>query len=107
MLVFGGSVNCVPWVYVSEILPLKARTRGAAIGVTLQLAVELYDCYDYACDYQQGCTGKAYLVFMVTNLLFVPTVYFIYPETSNVRLEDIDYIFSTREESCGCFEADG
>jgi hypothetical protein len=31
---------------------------------------------------------------MATNLLFVPTVYFFYPETSNIRLEDIDYIFS-------------
>ena len=34
MLVFGASMNCVPWVYVPEILPLHARTRGTAIGVS-------------------------------------------------------------------------
>lgn len=33
MLIFGMSVNCVPWVYVPEILPLEARTRRSAIGV--------------------------------------------------------------------------
>lgn len=34
MLVFGASMNCVPWVYVPEILPLHARTKGTAIGVS-------------------------------------------------------------------------
>jgi hypothetical protein len=37
---------------------------------------------------------KAYLIFMATNLLFVPAFYFFYPETSNLGLEDIDYIFT-------------
>ncbi|KAL3956080.1 hypothetical protein ACCO45_008926 [Purpureocillium lilacinum] len=37
---------------------------------------------------------KAYLIFTATNLLFVPVVYFFYPETSNIQLEDIDRIFS-------------
>jgi MFS family permease len=34
MFIFGASMNCVPWVYVPEILPLHARTRGTAIGVS-------------------------------------------------------------------------
>lgn len=34
MLVYGASMNCVPWVYVPEILPLHARTRGTALGVS-------------------------------------------------------------------------
>jgi MFS family permease len=34
MLIFGMSVNCVPWVYVPEILPLEARTQGTAIGIS-------------------------------------------------------------------------
>jgi hypothetical protein len=37
---------------------------------------------------------KAYLIFMVTNLVFVPIFYFFYPETSNLGLEDIDFIFT-------------
>ena len=34
MLIFGGTVNVVPWVYGPEILPLEARTRGTAISVS-------------------------------------------------------------------------
>jgi hypothetical protein len=37
---------------------------------------------------------KAYLIFMATNLAFVPMFYFSFPETSNLGLEEIDYIFT-------------
>lgn len=94
MLVFGGSVNCVPWVYVSEILPLKARTRGAAIGVSSNWLWN-FTIVMITPVIINRLHWKAYLIFMITNLLFVPTVYFFYPETSNIQLEDIDYIFST------------
>ena len=30
---------------------------------------------------------------MCTNAAFVPLVYFCYPETSNLTLEEIDYLF--------------
>jgi len=36
---------------------------------------------------------KAYLIFMATNLSFVPIIYFAYPETTNLTLEEIDYLF--------------
>jgi hypothetical protein len=39
---------------------------------------------------------KAYLIFMATNLAFVPIIYFAYPETSNLGLEEIDYLFRER-----------
>jgi len=34
-----------------------------------------------------------YLIFMVLLALFIPVIYFYYPETSNLSLEDIDLIF--------------
>lgn len=37
---------------------------------------------------------KAYLIFMVTNLAFIPLVYFCYPETSNLTLEEVDHLFT-------------
>ena len=37
---------------------------------------------------------KAYLIFMCTNFTFVPLVYFCYPETANLTLEEIDYLFT-------------
>lgn len=37
---------------------------------------------------------KAYLIFMAINLVFIPIIYFFYPETSNLALEEVDYIFA-------------
>lgn len=34
MLFFGATANCIPWVYVPEILPLHARAKGTAIGIS-------------------------------------------------------------------------
>jgi hypothetical protein len=31
---------------------------------------------------------------MCTNLAFVPLVYFCYPETSNLTLEEVDHLFT-------------
>lgn len=42
---------------------------------------------------------KAYLIFMATNLAFVPLVYFCYPETANLTLEEIDFLFIKPDES--------
>jgi MFS family permease len=93
MLIFGMSVNCVPWVYVPEILPLDARTRGTAVGISSNwlwnfTVVMITPVIIHRLHW------KAYLIFMVTNALFVPAFYFFFPETSNLRLEDIDYVFS-------------
>lgn len=93
MLIFGMSANCVPWVYVSEILPLAARTRGAAIGVSSNWLWN-FTVVMITPIIINRLQWKAYLIFTATNLLFVPLVYFYYPETSNVRLEDIDEIFT-------------
>ena len=41
---------------------------------------------------------KAYLTFMCTNFAFVPLVYFCYPETANLTLEEIDYLFINPEK---------
>ena len=37
---------------------------------------------------------KGYLIFMATNLAFIPLVYFCYPETANLTLEEVDHLFT-------------
>lgn len=93
MLIFGGSANCVPWVYVSEIVPLAARTRGSAIGISSNWLWNFFIVMITPILINR-LAWKAYLIFFITNLLFVPLVYFCYPETSNIGLEDIDKIFT-------------
>ncbi|KAI4773754.1 putative Myo-inositol transporter 1 [Aureobasidium sp. EXF-3400] len=49
---------------------------------------------------------KAYFIFMCTNLAFIPLVYFCYPETSNLTLEEVDYLF-VKEGSKGIHKFTG
>ena len=42
---------------------------------------------------------KAYLNFMATNFAFVPLVYFCYPETANLTLEEIDNLYIKSDKS--------
>lgn len=93
MLIFGMSVNCVPWVYVPEILPLEARTRGTAVGISSNWLWN-FTIVMITPVIINRLKWKAYLIFTITNLLFVPTFYFFYPETSNLRLEDVDHLFT-------------
>ncbi|TVY85331.1 Sugar transporter STL1 [Lachnellula suecica] len=92
MLVFGGTVNCVPWVYVPEILPLEARAKGTAVGVSSNWLWN-FTIVMITPIIIERLKWKAYLIFMATNFAFIPIFYFFYPETSNKSLEDIDFLF--------------
>ncbi|KAJ6071030.1 hypothetical protein N7467_012349 [Penicillium canescens] len=93
MFIFGMTANCVPWVYVPEILPLQARTRGSAIGVSSNWLWN-FTVVMITPVLINRLHWKAYVVFMATNAAFVPAFYFFFPETSNLRLEEIDIIFT-------------
>ncbi|KAK6212684.1 hypothetical protein LQW54_004951 [Pestalotiopsis sp. IQ-011] len=93
MLIFGMSVNCVPWVYAPEILPLHARTRGAAVATSSNWLWN-FTIVMISPIIINRLQWKAYLVFMATNAVFAPLIYFLYPETSGLQLEDIDKIFA-------------
>jgi len=59
--------------------------------------MEFCDCDDYP-DIIDKLQWKAYLIFMCTNLAFIPLVYFCYPETANLTLEEIDFLFTNPEK---------
>ncbi|KAF5004753.1 hypothetical protein FDECE_8743 [Fusarium decemcellulare] len=92
MLIYGATVNCVPWVYVPELLPLNARTQGTAIGISSNWLWNFTVAMVTPIIINR-LQWKAYLIFFTTCTIFVPLVYFLYPETSNLRLEEIDLIF--------------
>ncbi|KAF6819423.1 hexose carrier protein [Colletotrichum musicola] len=94
MLLFGMGMNCAPWVYVPEILPLHARTRGSAIAIAAHWLVNFIVVMITPIIINR-LEWKAYMIFFATNFAFVPIMYFFYPETSNFRLEDIDEFFSS------------
>ncbi|KUL83010.1 hypothetical protein ZTR_09314 [Talaromyces verruculosus] len=81
------------WTYPSEILPLKLRVRGGAIGVVSQwaftfLIVEITPVLITNIGY------KSYIVFAILNFVAIPVVYFFFPETNQLPLEAVDLLFS-------------
>ncbi|KAF2136166.1 uncharacterized protein K452DRAFT_354056 [Aplosporella prunicola CBS 121167] len=98
MFIFGASVNCIPWVYVPEILPLRARARGTAIGISSNWLWNFVIVMITPVIISR-LQWKAYLIFMCTNLAFVPLIYFCYPETAKLTLEEMDLLYTRRGES--------
>ncbi|KAK5165291.1 uncharacterized protein LTR77_009389 [Saxophila tyrrhenica] len=92
MFIFGASANCIPWVYVPEILPLHARAKGTAVGISANWLWN-FVVVMITPSMISNLNWQTYLVFMCTNLAFIPLVFFCYPETSNLTLEEIDYLF--------------
>ncbi|KAL1991055.1 hypothetical protein VTN49DRAFT_5559 [Thermomyces lanuginosus] len=93
MLVFGASVNCIPWCYVPEILPLHARAKGTAVGISSNWLWNFVIVMITPVIINR-LQWKAYLIFMCTNYAFIPLVYFCYPETANLTLEEIDLLYT-------------
>lgn len=90
MLIFGGSVNCLPWVYGPEVLPLHARAKGNALAVS---AIWLWNFFVVITTVIiNRLQWKAYLIFTCLYFSFIPILYFFYPETTNPTFEEIDQI---------------
>ncbi|MCJ1374905.1 hypothetical protein MMC20_006138 [Loxospora ochrophaea] len=89
---FGASWGPIPWLYPPEILPLSIRAKGASLSTAA----------NWACNWlvgemtpilQEWIKWRLYLVHAFFCAVSFVLVYFIYPETANVRLEDMDQLF--------------
>ncbi|KAG2734005.1 hypothetical protein G9P44_003530 [Scheffersomyces stipitis] len=90
---FAFTILPLPWVYPPEINPLRTRTIASAIST----------CTNWICNFAvvmftpvfvTNTRWGAYLFFAVMNFLFVPIIFFFYPETAGRSLEEIDIIFA-------------
>ncbi|KAJ5149356.1 hypothetical protein N7448_000934 [Penicillium atrosanguineum] len=85
------------WVYPAEILPLKIRSKGAALAAAADflgnfLVVEITP------PALENIGYKTYIIFAIFNLVAAMIVYCFYPETSYLSLESVDLIFMEDEE---------
>ncbi|KAL3482334.1 hypothetical protein BJX99DRAFT_242997 [Aspergillus californicus] len=100
MLIFGASTNCVPWVYGPELLPMHVRTKGNAIGISANWLWNFFVAM-IGPTLINDLQWKGYLIFMCLNLAFLPILYFYYPETANLSLEEIDSLFMAKGGGSG------
>lgn len=76
----------------AEYAPLAIRTRAAALATASNwiftfLVVEITPVSI------SNIGWRTYVYFSVFNFCFLPLIYFVYPETKGLSLEDIDKIF--------------
>ncbi|KXX74384.1 High-affinity glucose transporter [Madurella mycetomatis] len=97
---FGYSWGPIPWLYPPEILPLKIRSKGASLSTAT----------NWACNWlvgemtpilQVAIEWRLYLIHAFFCVVSFVVVYFIYPETCGVRLEDMDALFGDATGAAG------
>ena len=79
-------------MYASEIMPLRTRNKGVALGVGSHWLSNFVIVYvtPQAID---NLGYKLYIIWAVLNASFVPITWLWYPETARRSLEDMDEVF--------------
>jgi MFS family permease len=107
---FGCTWGMVPWVYQSEINSLAMRAKGSAAATSFNwlfgfvctqftpTAIENIGYRFYISEFSYlplyiHQQANPMIVFASFNLIFIPIVYFFYPETANRTLEDLNAYF--------------
>ncbi|KAJ3830488.1 general substrate transporter [Lentinula raphanica] len=82
----------IPWLYPAEISTTRIRARGSAIS----------SFFNWMCVFAvvqmtppaiANIDWRVFIIFAVFNACWVPIVYFFFPETRGLELEEIDHIF--------------
>ncbi|MCJ1276089.1 hypothetical protein MMC21_003894 [Puttea exsequens] len=89
---FGASWGPIPWLYPPEILPLSIRAKGASLSTAANWAFN-WLVGEMTPVLQEWIKWRLYLVHAFFCAVSFVLVYFLYPETANVRLEDMDQLF--------------
>ncbi|KAJ2966007.1 hypothetical protein NQ176_g10345 [Zarea fungicola] len=89
---FGYSWGPIPWLYPPEILPLSIRSKGASLSTATNWAFN-WLVGEMTPILQEWIKWRLYLIHALSCVLSFVIVYFTYPETRGVRLEEMDSIF--------------
>ncbi|GAA6042170.1 hypothetical protein JCM8097_004996 [Rhodosporidiobolus ruineniae] len=89
---FGYSWGPVPWLYPPEILPTVFRSKGTSLSTASNWAGN-YLVGEITPIAQETIGWRLYLVHAGFCVLSFVLVYFAYPETAGVPLEEMDELF--------------
>ncbi|KAL6713719.1 hypothetical protein ACLMJK_008211 [Lecanora helva] len=92
--IFGATWLTVPWLYPAEIFPLEVRAKGNAWGVVgwsignewLGLLCPVMFAH---------INEKTLYIFGICNVISIPMVYALYPETNQLTLEEMNLVFAS------------
>ncbi|KAL4069702.1 general substrate transporter [Scleroderma yunnanense] len=93
---FGFSWGPIPWLYPPEIMPLTFRSKGVSISTATNWAFNFIvgETTPYL---QEVITWRLYPMHGFYCACSFILVYFLYPETKGVPLEEMDAVFGEEE----------
>ncbi|KAI2606603.1 general substrate transporter [Hypoxylon sp. NC1633] len=89
---FGLGMLGIPWLYPTEINSLPMRTKGAAVA-TMTNWITNFIVVEVTPIGIQKLGWRFYIIWTVTNAVFLPVIWLFYPETANRSLEDLDAFY--------------
>lgn len=92
---FGYSWGPIPWLYPPEIMPLSVRAKGASLSTASNWAFN-WLVGEVTPVLQESIKWRLYLVHAFFCVCSFFLVYFVYPETMGVQLEDMDSLFGDK-----------
>jgi len=77
--VFSWGILPVSWMYAAEIMPLRTRNKGVALGVSTHWLSNFVVVY-VTPQAIENLGYQLYIIWAVFNASFVPITWFFYPE---------------------------
>lgn len=105
-LFYGVGWLSVPWFYPSELATTRVRSKMQAIASGWNW-MAVYAVVKITPLAFARIGWRTFVVFVVLNALFIPMVYFFYPETKGIDLEDIPLLFKKGGLTGGVFSSRG
>ena len=90
---FGATWLPLPWLYPAEVNPIKTRAKANAVSTCTNWLWN-FAVVMFTPPFVSGSNWGCYLFFAIMNALFIPIIWFLYPETAGRTLEEIDVIFA-------------
>ncbi|KAJ5986346.1 general substrate transporter [Penicillium sp. IBT 35674x] len=100
---YGIGMQGVPWLYPTEINSLTMRTKGAALGAATNWIMN-FMVVEITPIGIQNLGWRFYIIWVVLNVMIIPTVYLFYPETAGRTLEDMDDYYRGNPPLLACLD---
>ncbi|KAF8807700.1 general substrate transporter [Phlegmacium glaucopus] len=89
---FGYSWGPIPWLYPPEIMPLSVRAKGVSLSTATNWAFN-WIVGEVTPYLQEAIAWRLYPMHGFFCILSFVLVYFLYPETKGIPLEEMDAVF--------------
>nr|RBQ95942.1 hypothetical protein FVER53263_08489 [Fusarium verticillioides] len=94
---YATCIDAISYIYCTEIFPTAIRAKGVRYSVIGLFIMTLIYTQPAPIAFAQ-VGWKYYLVFVIVPLLGAPVVYFMFPETKGLSLEEIGTLFDDGNE---------